>query len=68
MSRPTVYAVMKVVIEIPVRSSNPGETFESMHSAAMREAEGILRNTLPDDFRVAGPVEFSHAMVKGSKS
>lgn len=68
MSRPTVYAVMKVAIEIPVRSSHPGETFEVMHRAAQSEAEGILRNSLPPEFKVAGPVEFSHAIVKGGNS
>ena len=63
MGRPTVYAVMKATIEIPVRSSGSGETFEQMHDAAKREAEGVLRNALKD-VRVIGAVEFSHAVVK----
>lgn len=65
MIPPTVMAVMKVTIEIPVRASSVKETFEQMHNAAKREAEGILRNKLPDGIRVIGPVEFSHAIVKG---
>ena len=65
MSKPTVSAVMRVTIEIQVRPSGSGETFEEMHAAAMREAEGILRNKLTNDFRIVGPVEFSHAIVKG---
>lgn len=64
MSKPTVYAVMKATIEIPVRASESGETLEQMHEAAKREAEGILRNRMPDDVRVIGRVEFSHAIVK----
>jgi hypothetical protein len=68
MSRPTVCAVMTVTIEIPVRASGAGETFEQMHNAAKSEAEGILRNSLPaDKFRVVGPVTFSHATVKEFK-
>lgn len=65
--RATVYAVMKVTIEIPVRCSEAGETMQQMHDASLREAEGALRNKLPDDFRVAGPIEFSHAIVKVNK-
>lgn len=64
MNKPTVFAVMKVTIEIPVRSSNPGETLEQLYEASHREAEGILRNKLTDDFRVVGEVEFSYAVVK----
>jgi len=64
VSRPTVFAVMKATIEIPVRCSEAGETLEQMHQAAQREAEGILRNSLPKDFRVVSGVEFSHAVVK----
>lgn len=63
MGSATVYAVMKATIEIPVRSSESGETFEQMHAAAKREAEGVLRNALKD-VRVIGAVEFSHAVVK----
>lgn len=69
MSKPTVYAVMKVTIEIPVRPSESGETFEQLHKAAKDEAEGILRNRTDCPkcgrwFRVSGPVEFSHATIK----
>lgn len=65
MGRPTVFAVMKATIEIPVRSSQSGETFEQMHDAAKHEAEGILRNSLKE-VRVIGAVEFSHAVVRVS--
>lgn len=61
--RPTVCAVMKATIEIPLRSSSPGETFEQMHEMAMREAEGNLRLMLKDGCRIVGKVEFSHAVV-----
>lgn len=62
---PSVYAVMKVTIEIQVRPSSSNENFEQMHTAAKNEAEGILRNSLPPGkFRVLGPAEFSHAIVK----
>lgn len=64
MGQPTVFAVMRVTLEIPVRSSSSAETFAQMHEAAKREAEGILRNKLTKDFSVIGPVEFSHAIVK----
>lgn len=66
MSKATVYAVMRVTIEIPVRASSSEENLQQMHDASMREAEGALRNRLPDDFRVVGKVEFSHAIVKAS--
>jgi hypothetical protein len=58
---------MKATIEIEVRSSEAGETFENMFSAAKNEAEGILRNRLKntDGIRVTGVIEFSHAVVKG---
>ena len=65
MSKPTVFAVMTATIEISVRSSESGETFEQMHDVAKREAEGILRNRLPPGCRVIGSVKFSHAVVKG---
>lgn len=70
MKSPTVYAVMKVTIEIPVRSSESGETLEQLHTAALREAEGILRTRANDPktggwFRVIGGVEFSHAVIRG---
>lgn len=68
MSAPTVYAVMKATIEIPVRSSGSGETLEQMHKAAKSEAEGILRNTLAGKARVVGDVEFSYAVIKGRES
>jgi hypothetical protein len=64
MGRPTVFAVMKATIEIPVRSSESGETFEQMHTAAKMEAEGILRNLLTTNVRVIGDVKFLHAVVK----
>jgi len=63
MTNATVHAVMRVTIEIPVRSSSAGETLQQMHDASMREAEGVLRNKLPPDFRVVGPVEFSHCVL-----
>lgn len=65
MSKPTVYAVMKATIEIPVRASGSGETLEQMHEAAKREAEGILRNSLPKGFTVKCGVEFSYAVIRG---
>ena len=69
MKSPTVYAVMKVTIEIPVRSSESGETLEQLHEAAKKEAEGILRNKGVDKnghqwFRVVGDVQFSHAVIR----
>lgn len=67
MSKATVNAVMRVTIEIPVRASQGEEKMEDMLVASQREAEGILRNKLPDDFRVAGPIEFSHCVVRASK-
>jgi len=57
---------MRATIEIPVRPSGSSETLDQMHEAAKREAEGILRNSLPDKYRVVGNVEFSHAIVKGN--
>jgi len=65
MTTPTVYAVMKATIEIPVRPSSPCETLEQMHQAAKREAEGILRNHLGPKMHLVGQIEFSHAIVKG---
>lgn len=67
MNKPTVYAVMKVTIEIPVRASGAEETLAELHRVSLREAEGILRNRLTDDFRVVGPIEFSHAVVRAAK-
>jgi len=64
MATPTVHAVMKVTIEIPVRPSQGGETVEELYRISIKEAEGILRNRLPKDFRVIGPVEFSYATIK----
>jgi hypothetical protein len=63
MSKPTVYAVMKVTIEIPVQPSSSGETMDQLFSAAKNEAEGILRCKLTNEFRVVGKVEFSHAII-----
>lgn len=65
--KPTVCAVMKVTIEIPVRASESGETLAQMYEASQREAEGVLRNKLGREFRVIGPVEFSHAVIKELK-
>jgi hypothetical protein len=64
VTKPTVYAVMKATIEIPVQSSSAGETFDEMFKAAKREAEDTLRDNLPSGLRVVGQVEFSHAIVK----
>ena len=63
----TVFAVMAVTIEIPVRASSPKETLEELERVSIREAEGILRNTLPENFRVVGAPVFSHAIVKRDK-
>lgn len=62
--KPTVHAVMKVLIEVPVRPSSPDETMQQMHDASKKEAARILQNKLPPDFQVVGPIEFSHAVVK----
>lgn len=67
MTQATVYAVMKVTIEVPVRSSQPGETMENMLKASQREAEGILRHKLDPAFHIAGPITFSHAVVREDK-
>lgn len=67
MNKVIVYAVMRATVEIPVRSSESGETIAQMYEASKREAEGILRHSLPDDFRLVGQVEFSHAILKESK-
>lgn len=64
MTKPTVFAVMQCTIEIPVRPSSPGETFEEMYTAAKREAEGILYHRLGQEFKVIGPVEFKKAVIK----
>lgn len=63
----TVHAVMTVNIEIPVRASSPKETLEELERVSLREAEGILRNKLPPDFRVIGKPVFSYATVRSSK-
>lgn len=60
----TVCAVCRVTIEIPVRSSSPNESLQDLYRVSKQEAEAIIRNKLPDDFRVVGPVEFWHATVK----
>lgn len=66
MDKPTVYAVMKATIEIPVRGSSPAESFEQMYRAAKSEAEDLLRTKLQGTgCRVIGNVEFAHAVVKG---
>jgi len=59
----TVHATMRVVVEIPIRPSSTDETMQQMLDASKKEAEGILRNRLPKEFRVAGPVEFVRATV-----
>jgi hypothetical protein len=61
----TVFAVMKVILEIPVRPSHPSETLAEMHTAAKREAAAILNHALGDKAKVVGEIEFSHAIVKG---
>ena len=63
----TVYAVMKVTIEIPVRASQGAETLDELMRVSQREAEGILRNNLPDKFNVVGPITFDRAVVKADK-
>lgn len=64
MATTSVNAVCTVSLEIFVRSSSPKETLEELQRVALREAEGILRNKLPDDFRVVGKPVFSHAIVR----
>lgn len=66
MSRPTVFAVMRAAIEIPVQTSGAGETLEQLYEAAKNDAEGIIRCKLPNQFRLIGKVEFSHAVIKES--
>ncbi|AGH31497.1 hypothetical protein LOKG_00061 [Loktanella phage pCB2051-A] len=65
-STTTVYAVVKVTIEIPVRASSPNETLLELQRVAVKEAEGILRNRLPEEFRIADTPQFSHATVRTS--
>lgn len=60
----TVFAVMRVTLEIAVRPSSSEETLQQMHDVSIREAEGILRSKLPDECSIVGRVEFSHAVVK----
>lgn len=67
MTASTVHAVMTVMIEIPVRSSSPKETLEELERVAVKEAENILRNSLPTNFRVIGTPQFSHATVRRDK-
>ena len=64
MSRPTVHAVMKCTIEIPVRASNSGETLEELFRVSKMEAEGILRNMLVGKARVVSDIEFSYATIR----
>lgn len=65
MSNPTVYAVVKVTIEIPVRASESGEKLVDLHRVAKSEGEDILRHLLKDTgIKAVSPVEFSHALVK----
>ena len=65
MSR-TVHAVMKVTIEIPVRASSPNETLAQLEEVSRKEAERILSNKLPPDFRVLGKPEFAYATVRST--
>lgn len=67
MKTATVYAVMKVTIEVPVRSSSANETMEQLLKASQREAEEILRSKLDPAFRISGPIAFSHAVVREDK-
>jgi len=60
----TVHAVMRVMIEVPVRASSPDETLAQLLEAAQREAEGVLRNKLPREFRVCSQVEFAYATIR----
>tara|TARA_R110000851_G_scaffold109213_1_gene231372 strand:- start:1349 stop:1540 length:192 start_codon:yes stop_codon:yes gene_type:complete len=61
---PSVYAVMSATIEVPIRTSSVKETLEELHQASKKEAEEVLRNRLPKDFKVIGSIKFSHAVVK----
>lgn len=61
--QPSVHAVCTCQIKIFVRASNSGETLQQMYDAAQREAEGILRNNLPNNIQVQGAVTFLHAVV-----
>lgn len=65
MDKPTVYAVMKATIEIPVRGSSPAESFEQMYRAAKSEAEDLLRHKLSGTGVRVCELQFSHAVVKG---
>lgn len=63
----TVCAVMKVMVEVHVRPSNGAETMDQLLKVSESEAEEILRRKLPNEIRVVGPIEFSHAMVREMK-
>lgn len=63
----TVYAVMKVMVEIPVRASSPKETLEELERVSRKEAEWVLRQHLGAPLKVVGPMEFSHAIVRADK-
>ena len=67
MTTSTVHAVMTVTIEIPVRASSPKETLEELERVSVKEAEGILRNKLPPEFRVIGTPKFEYATVRRCK-
>lgn len=60
----TVYAVVKVTIEVPVRASSGAETVDELIMVSQKEAEEILSNNLNKCFKIISPVEFSHAIVK----
>jgi hypothetical protein len=65
--RTTVCAVMRVTVEIPVRSSSAEETCAQLFEASLREAETLLRTKLPSDFLVVGKPEFAYATIKETK-
>ena len=64
MTKPTVYAVMKVTIEVPVRCSNAEETCVQLYEVSKREAEAIIQAHLPKHFRTVGPIEFAYAVIR----
>lgn len=67
MSKCTVHAVMTVMIEIPVRASSGGETLDQLEDVSRKEAERILLNKMPQEFRIIGKPQFSYATVRANK-
>lgn len=63
----SVYAVMTVTVEVHVRSSSPKETLEELERVSIREAAGIIRNSLPNNIVPVGNPVFSHAIVRSDK-